>query len=69
MNYIQLYKEEPLIKIFTEDRAEYIDALNETEDKENLEIFRGFICREQIKFYEAELEKYRKRKAGFSLLF
>jgi Fic family protein len=31
MNYIQMYHQEPLIKIFTEDRAEYIDALNNTE--------------------------------------
>lgn len=69
MNYIQLYKKEPLIKIFTEDRAEYIDALNETEELENLDIFRDFICRQQIKFYESELEKFSKRKSGFSLLF
>lgn len=68
MNYIQLYHGEPLIKIFTEDRAEYIDSLNETEDKENLDIFRDFICRQQIKFYEAELEKFKSIKSGFSLL-
>ena len=30
MNYIQMYHAEPLIKIFTEDRATYINALNET---------------------------------------
>jgi Fic family protein len=69
MNYIQLYHSEPLIKVFTEDRAEYIDALNETEDKENPDIFRDFICRQQIKFYKAELKKYDKRKSGFTLLF
>ncbi len=69
MNYIQLYHSEPLIKIFTEDRAEYIDALNETEEKGDLSIFRDFICRQQIKFYEAELNKYSKSKSGFSLLF
>ena len=57
MNYIQLFHGEPLIKIFTEDRAEYIDALNETEEKENPDVFRDFICRQQIKFYEAELIK------------
>jgi Fic family protein len=68
MNYIQLYHGEPLIKIFTEDRAEYIDALNETEEKENLDIFRDFICRQQIKFYNAELNKFEKSKSGFSLL-
>jgi Fic family protein len=69
MNYIQLYHQEPLIKIFTEDRAEYIDSLNQTEEQANPEIFRDFVCRQQIKFYEAELEKYMKSKTGFSLLF
>ena len=69
MNYIHLYHKEPLIKIFTDDRAAYIDALNETENKEDLDIFRNFICLQQIKFYEAELEKFKKRKSGFSLLF
>ncbi len=59
-NYIQLYHDEPLVKIFTEDRAIYIDALNETEEKEDLEIFRNFICMQQIKFYKAEIEKYKK---------
>lgn len=69
MNYIQLYHREPLIKIFTEDRAEYIDTLNETEEKEDPDIFRDFICRQQMKFYKAELQKFRKSKSGFSLLF
>jgi Fic family protein len=69
MNYVQLYHGEPLIKILIEDRAEYIDALNETEIKENPDIFRDFICKQQVKFYEAELEKYLKTKSGFSLLF
>jgi Fic family protein len=69
MNYIQLYHKEPLIKIFTEDRAEYIDALNETEQKKDPEIFRDFICRQQIKFLEAELMKYHKKGTGFTMLF
>ena len=69
MNYIQLYHKEPLVKIFTEDRAEYIDALNLTEEKGDPDIFRDFIGRQQIKFYEAELEKFRKGVSGFSMLF
>jgi Fic family protein len=69
MNYIQLYHYEPLIKIFTEDRAGYIDALNETEAKHDPEIFRSFICRQQIKFLELELEKFEKGTAGFGMLF
>jgi Fic family protein len=69
MNYIQLYHNEPLIKIFTEDRAQYIDALNETEEKENLEIFREFIAEQEIKFLLAEIEKYKKLNKGFMLMF
>ena len=69
MNYIQMYHNEPLIKIFTEDRADYIDALNLTEEKEDISIFREFICKQQIKFYKNEIEKYNKKDLGFSLLF
>lgn len=69
MNYIQMFHQEPLIKIFTEDRVDYIDSLNKTEEKEDISIFRDFICRQQIKFYQAEIEKFKKRDKGFYLLF
>ena len=69
MNYIQMYHQEPFIKIFTEDRAEYIDALNETEEKENLEIFREFIGNQETKFLKAEIEKHKKLNKGFMLMF
>lgn len=69
MNYIQLCYNEPLIKIFTEDRAEYIRALNETEEKNDPEIFREFVASQQLKFFKAEIEKYQKKDAGFNLLF
>jgi len=69
MNYIQLYHNEPLIKIFTEDRAEYINALNETEETENIEIFRNFIVKQEIKFLKSEIEKHKKMNKKFMLLF
>lgn len=69
MNYIQLYHDEPLIKIFTEDRTDYIDALNQTDEKEDISIFRDFICKQQIKFYKHEIEKYGKKDKGNMLLF
>lgn len=69
MNYIQLYHNEPLIKIFTEDRTEYINSLNETEEKEDLDVFRGFIMKQQIKFLQAEIEKYKHLNKGFMLMF
>ncbi len=69
MNYIQLYHNEILIKIFTEDRVLYIDKLNETEDKENLTVFRKFVVSQQIKFLKIEIEKYKKLNKGFMLMF
>lgn len=69
MNYVQLYHGEPLIKIFTEDRKEYIDALNETEEQANLEVFRAFIAQQQMKFLQAEIDKYKKMDNGFLLMF
>lgn len=69
MNYIQMYHNEPLINIFTEDRAEYIDSLNLTEEKEDISIFRNFICSQQIKFYKNEIDKFKKKDKDFTLLF
>lgn len=68
MNYIQLYHSEPMIKIFTEDRAEYIDALNATEEMADISIFRDFICSQQIKFYESEILKYKSKDDERSIL-
>ncbi|OFY95575.1 MAG: cell filamentation protein Fic [Bacteroidetes bacterium RIFOXYC12_FULL_35_7] len=65
MNYIQLYHQEPLIKVFTEDRAKYISALNDTEENENPDIFRNFICSQQIKFYKAEIKKFSNLKSEY----
>jgi len=69
MNYIQMYHNEPLIKIFTEDRAEYIKALNKTEVDEDISIFRDFICSQQIKFYKTEIKKFKQKDKGFNLMF
>jgi Fic family protein len=69
MNYIQMYHQEPLIKIFTEDRADYIDALNKTEVSEDISIFRDFICSQQIKFLKTEIDKFKKKDTDFNLMF
>ncbi|MCP4351556.1 MAG: Fic family protein [Desulfobacterales bacterium] len=57
MNYVQLYRDEPLTVIFTEDREKYVEAINRTEQTNDPEIFRSFICGQQMKFYEAEIRK------------
>ncbi len=69
MNYIQLFNNQPLIKIFTEDRIEYINALNETEAKNDSNIFRNFIIKQHIKFLKTEIEKYRTIDNDFQLMF
>ncbi len=69
MNYIQIYHGHPPIKIFTEDRTEYIDSLNETEEKGNPDIFREFIAKQQIKFLKLEIEKFNRKDNGFQLIF
>lgn len=69
MNYIQLYHNEPLIKIFIEDRTEYIDSLNETEEKENLEVFREFVLKQEVKFLKAKIDKFKKLNKGFIVMF
>ncbi len=69
MNYVQIYHNQPFIKIFTEDRAEYIDCLNETEEKENIDIFRTFIAKQQIKFLTAEIDKFNRKDSNVFLMF
>ncbi|HBG69299.1 MAG: cell filamentation protein Fic [Bacteroidetes bacterium GWF2_43_63] len=69
MNYVLMYHHQPFVKIFTEDRTEYIDALNETEEKQDPEIFRTFIAIQQLKFFKIEIEKFSKSGQGFDLLF
>ncbi len=68
MNYIRLYHNEPLIKIFTGDRAEYIDKLNETEARGDLDIFRTFVRNQQQKFFKEEIAKYKRMDTGFTLM-
>lgn len=69
MNYILMCFNQPFVKIFTEDRIEYIDALNATEEKEDLGVFRTFIASQQIKFFKNEIEKFQNSKKGFNLMF
>lgn len=69
MSYILMYHNQPFVKIFAEDRAKYINALNLTDDKSDPEIFRSFIASQQIKFFKKEIEKYQKIEKGFNLMF
>lgn len=69
MNYILMYHNQPFVKVFTEDRTEYIESLNMTEEKANPDIFRNFIASQQIKFFKSEIEKHKDFTKGFTMLF
>lgn len=64
MNYIQLYHNEPFIKIFTEDRREYLEALHQTDNTKDINIFREFVCAQQTKFFNHEIEKFNAMLGG-----
>ncbi len=69
MNYVQTYHQKPMIKIFGDDRKEYIEALQLTEEKNDITLFRNFICEQQIKHYSTEIATYRNKNKGFTMLF
>lgn len=73
MNYVQLYYNLPVGIVFKEDKVEYITALEETRNKENLKPFRDFMMNQYIKFLTLEIKNYNEMKkdkgSGFSMIF
>jgi Fic family protein len=61
MNYILAYHNLPLAILYTEDKAEYYNALEECRkgDVENTKPIREFMYNEQIKYLEEEINKYK----------
>lgn len=74
MNYIQAYYKLPLAIVHNENKAAYIQALIDTREKEDLNIFRTFMDKEYTELLETEIEKFEeikdpKRNKGFNFLF
>ncbi len=74
MNYIQAYYKLPLAIVHKESKADYIQALIDTREKEDFTIFRDFMDREYTQLLTAEIEKFQKigdpkKGNGFSFLF
>ncbi len=55
MNFVQMCFGEPLSIVFVEDKVEYIKALMETREKEDISIFRTFMEQQHVKFLENEI--------------
>ena len=74
MNYIQAFYNIPFAIVLNESKAEYIQALIDTREKEDINIFRSFMAIEYKKHLIDEIEKFsaisRPAKGkGFNLMF
>jgi len=75
MNYIQSLRELPLARVFSEDKVAYIEALEDTRNKKDLDVFISFMFSQYAKMLHLEIEKYlriikdEKGGRGYSLIF
>nr|WP_067059412.1 Fic family protein [Mucilaginibacter sp. L294] len=74
MNYIQAWFNLPLAIVQSENKAAYIQALIDTRQQENIEIFREFMAGEYAFLLNQEIEKFEEMKKpskgqGFTFLF
>lgn len=69
MNYVLAFHAKPLTIVYAENKPDYIMALNEAREKKDIELFRSFMCSQQVKFLETEILKYQKRNDGFKFMF
>lgn len=74
MNYIQLYYSLPMAIVFKEDKADYIQALEDSRNNEDMKPFRDFMNSQYIKFLNQEIQNYKtiykkNNGNGFSMIF
>ena len=76
MNYLQLFFNLPMSIVFKEDKSVYFDALQQTRQNENIEIFRNFMYAQYKKYLIQEIQKFEtldkpqnKKEGGDSLIF
>lgn len=74
MNYIQAYYNLPLAIVQSENKAAYIQALIDTRQQENIEVFREFMAAEYAFLLNQEIKKFEEMKkpskgTGFTFLF
>jgi Fic family protein len=74
MNYIQAYYHLPLAIVQSENKAAYIQALVDTREKQDVQIFRDFMISEYAALLSSEIEKFEEMKkasngTGFAFLF
>jgi Fic family protein len=60
MNYLQAYYKLPLAIIYQEDKKEYIEALQQTRKKEDIQIFNKFMIDQYGKFLMMDIQQFKK---------
>lgn len=74
MNYIQAFYDIPMAIVNSEDKQEYIQALIDTRNEDNIDFFRNFMKNQYEEYLEREIKKFEdgfssKSNKGFSFLF
>lgn len=75
MNYIQAFHGMPLTVLFAQNKVDYINALIQTREEENIDIFLHFMRDQHNQFLKNEISRFResnptrKNVKGFGLLF
>ncbi|MDA0195873.1 MAG: Fic family protein [Bacteroidetes bacterium] len=69
MNYIQAYHKQPLGLVFSEDKADYIEALKATRSSGNLSSVRKFMMDQLTKYFKNEIAQFKKKDRGLSFSF
>lgn len=61
MNYIQQRFDLPLAIVYQEDKADYINALNNSREKESIEPFNEFMISQYTKFLKEQIREYQDK--------
>lgn len=69
MNYILACHHQPLALIYTQDKADYYNALEKSREEENTKAIRDFMYSEQIKHLREEMDKYKSKDKNMNLTF
>jgi len=74
MNYIQAYYGLPLAIVYNETKVEYIQALIDSREQNDISIFNTFMSLQYTNLLTTEIQKFQemntaKNGKGFNLLF
>lgn len=76
MNYIQLQNNLPLAIVFSEDKTDYYNAIDNSRKENSIQPFEDFMLAQYAKYLELEINKFKDKEklitktgSGFSIFF